>query len=1180
MAARCRVELFGGLRIVQGDRAVSRFRTRKTAALLAYLAYYPSRSHPREALIEMLWPWANPAAGRHSLSCALTSLRHQLEPPGVPVGTVIMADRQAVGLNPESVTTDVAEFEAALAASKTASGELGRIQLLTRAVQLYRGELLAGLLEDWITQEQLRLSERCVAALVELTSLLSQRGDHVAAIDNARRAIQIDPLREEPYRETMRLHAAAGETAAALRVYRELETVYQRELQEKPSRVARELARELERLAGPASAQETAQPAKVQGPAARPSAQRRRAPAKLPLGTASLLLLKLDAFRTEAVLAGVRREVRHYGGAELEGDDASYVATFPRAGDAVACAAACRRALEQPLRYAVHTSDVEADGGTLQHALQRACRIADAAHPRQILCSEATSFLLRQDLNGGLSLRGLGVHRFLDAPAPEHLFQVDDGIVPADFPPLKAESAYANRLPLQLTRFFGRQMEIASLRELLLRPDTRMVTLLGPPGSGKTRLAVETVRGLLEEFRGAVWWVSLIDLQDASGIPQRTLEALGGGASPADPIAQVVRFLAGRPSLLVFDNFEHLLAGVDVLTRLLRELPDLTCLVTSRQRLGLRGEREFRVDPLPVPELHIVDPEELLRCASVQLFVDRAQGTRPDFQVTAANGPVLGELCRRLEGVPLALELAAARAQVMSPAQIAKHLALPLELLKGRHGDPFQHSSLRAALEWSFALLPRDGQRCFMRLAVFRGGWTAEAAEAVCEDPMVLDHLAQLVECSLVQVEHGLEEPRFRMLEMVRHFAAERLEGSGTAAAVRILHLDYYHKRVEGFRGREERDFFKKVAADHDNFLAALVLDEPKDKVEDQMCMADILTHYWSGRDPRLGFALYCQIIERDRDSAPRYLRAQVLGDAGLLAEDLADYPRSRTLVEEALKINRALDKRGAIAGNLCNLANVEMRVGNYSSARSLLEEALAINRGLGNRSWEAVNLNNLGAIALEVGDYALARTHFELAVVIHRELGNWRSLAIALSNLGSTVGKLGDNDRARELLEESLSISREIGHRSSVAQDLTTLADVDIVTGNHAAASARLIEVLGLIEELGLRGEMDEAFRHAARVVCGTSDGRIASTVTIAALERAARLQGVAEYYREELGITLYPAALTGHERFLAELNEKLGKDRFARARDSGRAMSFEDAIRFATDGLLAISAKTNALP
>ncbi len=771
MDARCRIELLGGLRATQGDRTITRFRTQKTGALLAYLAYHRNRSHPRELLIEILWPEADLASGRNNLSLALSSLRRQFEPPGVPAGAILTTDRANVALNPALVTTDAAEFEALVNAAGSEDGP-ERLQALAEAAALYRGPLLPGYYEEWIEPERARLAEAYLAALRALARHHAQARDFPRALDYARRAVAADPLREEAHRSVMRLLAAAGQLSAALAQYRELEAVLRRELDRGPSERTRQLAREIEEAAGK-------------------GAPVRRQPA----GAATTRLGALEASQRSGS-----------DGAPVPGAPvtpspcpaALVPSTAPR--DATATRGAWTLPL-QLTRFFGRETELE--------------RLADLLHPGRQGSSGA-------EVQGPRGAEGQEDPRRQGSKGARE--QGRTGPEPPCAP-----------VPL--------------LPRSLAAPDeTRLVTLTGPGGTGKTRLAVEAARRLLNRFSGAVWFVPLADVSDARLLPEAIGDALRLPRSPGtDPFDLATEILARQPSLLVMDNLEQVIEeAAPFLQRLIERVPTLTCLVTSRQRLDLSAESEYSVTPLPTPR-GIDTPERLVEFDSVRLFVDRAQAVRPDFQVTNQNAPAVAELCDRLEGIPLAIELAAARAQVLSPAQMVQQLSplrrptswVPREgqgegsrrfdVLVSRRRDAVErHRTLRATLDWSYRLLSPDLQRMFARLSVFQGGWSLAAAEAVCDEPAALDRLEELRACSLVLAgEDGTAregQVRFRMLDTLSEYAAGQLSPPDLADA-RRRHLGYFLLLAEEaepqLHGPRQGEWLDRLETERANFRAA-----------------------------------------------------------------------------------------------------------------------------------------------------------------------------------------------------------------------------------------------------------------------------------------------------------------------------------------------------------------------
>ncbi len=1142
------IQLFGGLRIRQSERLITRFRTQKTGALLAFLAYHRQQSHARDVLIEMFWPDTTPESGRHNLSHALSSLRHQLEPPGVPAGAVLVADRFSVELNPEAFTTDVADFERALRAATQARNTPDQMPLLTQALEKYTGPLLPDYDEEWIALEQERLAQRFQQAATQLMALREKAGDGEGALEIARRTVSLDPLREESNRELLRLLAATGQLEAALRHYREYERVLERELGEEPGSALRQMAGQIE-----AQLAQSRPPLDLRAVAAMatpvPAAPRHIA---LPAGTVTFLITDIegstalwekagDAFRSALSRhhALLRGEFRRQGGQEVKEAGDSFLVVFAGVADALACAIACQRSLDtQPwpeevggllrVRMALHTGDVELEAGEY-HALllHRAARMLAAAHGGQILCSEATAGLLKGDLGPQVQLKDLGVWRLRDLEEPERLFQaVYPEMASAEFPPLHASPAQRAHLPLQFTRFFGREAEIARIGEMLASPETRLLTLTGPGGTGKTRLCIEAAGRFSETFAGAIWFVPLADLSDPGLIPQTILQAMSlpltGGQ---EPLEQLVTALTNQSTLLLLDNFEHLVAGgAEVVQTLLSRVPTLQCLVTSRQTLNLPGEGEFAVAPLPIPNGSDT-PERLSLFESVRLFVDRAQAAKPDFRITNSNAPAVAELCDRLEGIPLAIELAAARALVLTPSQMLVQLGSRFEFLVSRkRGIAERQRTLRATVDWSYRLLAPDVQRFFAQLCVFRGGWTPEAAEAVCEEPLALDMLAQLRECSLVTTQESESGIRFRMLESLREFGRDRLLESGESETTRRRQRDYFLRFAEEtaprLRAAKGAVWFQRVETEHDNLRAALewCLAQKNDEQNDAavgLRFCEALYNFWfSGFYLREARHYLTNALSRAADLGRTKERAVALGQCGLFTWFQGDSDVALPLLQEALAMSKELGDMEGVAEALHSLAWVASSQRDYARARTLLEESRALSQQSGDRNGLAQSLHSLGILAEYEGDYPKARLLYEQSLDLFRELGNHWRVAWVLHGLGFLALCGQDFARARSLLKESLALFCDGEVRWGEVRSLERFANLAMAEGQAT---------------------------------------------------RAVRLLGAAAAAREAIGWPLPPSAREEQDQISAAARSKLDGETFAVAWSEGQVMSLEQAVAYA---------------
>jgi predicted ATPase/DNA-binding SARP family transcriptional activator len=1197
-----RMELFGRLRAVpeeasrHGAAPLTRFRSRKTGLLLAYLALYPQRVHRREALIDRFWPEDEPDAARHNLRNAISWLRRQLEPPGVPTAAVLQADRESIALNPAVVDSDVRAMDAALRQAERATLPSERGAALRQVVTISQAELLTGYDEEWVVQERGWRSELFFQSLDRLLGLLQEMGNLPAALEYACRGVAADPLREESHRELMRLYAATGQRDAALRQFRDLEALLRGELDAEPSVETRTLAEEIGRGVWPAA--------------------------------------PCPAVRTE------------------------------------------------PARH---------------------------------------------------------------------------------------------NLPLPLTRLIGREAQATAVTALIGRK--RLVTLIGPGGVGKTRLVLRVAEGLTDGFFHGVRLVDLAPVADAgliasqiaavlgvreSGPPQPALPTAATGAvgtHPGGPLLDaLVDALRPREMLLLLDNCEHLAAGCARLTEaLLSSCPGLKVLATSRTVLGVRGEQLYPVPPLSLPPETMPPSEALLASESVQLFAEQASLSLPDFRVTEENAAAIAAICRRLDGLPLAIELAAARVAALSPAQIAARLTDRLRLLTGSGGTaPTRHHSLAATLDWSHNLLAPPERALFRRLAVFTGGGTLAAIEAVCagsgESHNVLDRLTTLVRSSLLEHQQVEGEARYRMLETVHEYARERLEEAGEADAVRAAHrewcLAWVARPDPGFSRWQEA-----MKREYGNLRAALAGAVERDEWDAALRLAVALGPLWRfGYQWIDGAAWLGRLLAvPEADVAPE-LRAQALTIAGKLAFYEGDAATARRCLEEGVAVLRARGMRRELIAPLRDLGVVllnllhdlpsatacgeELRslceevgdrhgllragedlaairwvagdyrrahalrraylplvrelltshtegrcrwfwtpafsaglLGEFAEAIALMEESLrppgngAARRTVGpapaatachtagflarheewltqvRRTWTGYTWKSelvaAGRLWFEHGAYEAARRYWEEALGLLHEVEGWnealhvlnhlahlarlqgrfdaaeryigegrrvaearghrRALADALREEGALASDRGDFAAACEPLEQSLSLCREIGHGWPTALGLGDLGVRALRAGDRDAARRLLDEAVALCDWMGrpqgnalaltqraalheVDGEVDAVRplllralalrRHFAHRpgVAACLEGLAALPATGPA--RAARLLGAAEALRRSVGAAIPPPERPARDRRVVALRDSLGEAAFAAAWREGEAWSLEDAVRAAKEG------------
>ncbi len=1097
MDTRLRITMLGRLSVRRADAVHDRFSTRKTAALLARLAVPPGTSRRREDLIEMLWPGATPELGRRSLRTALASLRRQLEPPGVAAGSVLRADRSEVGLVPGSVDTDVVQFEAAIARAAEGSVQ-DREARLRDAAAAYTGPLLPGVEEDWVPPERERLAGLHLQVVRRLVEALRDRGDVVGALEFARAAVRADPLREELHAELIILLHADGQETAARQAWDQFVRVIRVELDAAPSALVR---RRLEAaLAKPSSLSARTERVAVAGRAVEgPPA---------PAGTVTLLLLDL-AEADDAAVAMALDALPSAGGFPIGPDAGVWGFAFARAD--AAATAAVRLAAGVPewqrCRAILFSGDLENSGqGYSGPLLIQAAALMAAAPRGQIMVSEPTAALLEGRLSGDASLVDIGTYRLDHRRTRLYRMLAPDlplGMAAAPTLPRWLEGS----LPAELTRFFGRTTELAHLAELLLRGE-RLVTLTGTGGTGKTRLALQLATQLRTEFRGALLWVPAADLTDAGLLLGAVLQALGLPRADADPIQAIVAAISDQPWLLLLDNLEQLgpLAGAKV-QALLEHNPRLQILATSRVRLAVPGECEYPVGPLPLP-----DPSAGLEAAaaapSVALLVDRAQSARPDFQVTPRNLSAIVELIGRLEGLPLAVELAASRAGVLSPAQMLERLTEhPTELSTVRADRPERHRSLRATMEWSFGLLSPPLRQIYSRLSAFRGGWTLQAAEELAVAELTahlspLDALGQLRSHSLIQVRDSATETRFLMLESLREFAGECLLPH-EADALHRAHAEYYLglAREVGrcLEGPERRSALDRQAPDLDNARRALLWSQDHDPLlEVQLAAAlyrywRVAGHYREGREWLADALARSAAMAGQSDQIDRH-RADALYALGYMHFECSDLELARGCFERSLAERVRLGDPSEQALCHVGLATLHYQTSGYMEALAQFRRAEELVRPLNDIAFLAYLTGAIGQVAYALGELDAADAGFRQAWELSRDAGNLGTAGSLLGCLSKVCLRRGMLDQAWEYQLEAVRLLRRSGSAAVLTNEVVGLALCAVMREDWAAAELHAREALELATGIQNDWSIGCAHRALGSVALGQGDAEAAA--------------------------------------------------------------------------------------
>jgi non-specific serine/threonine protein kinase len=713
----------------------------------------------------------------------------------------------------------------------------------------------------------------------------------------------------------------------------------------------------------------------------------------------------------------------------------------------------------------------------------------------------------------------------------------------------------------------ARQVELENASRLIVEPAVRLLTLTGPGGVGKTRLALAAAERVRDAFE-AVLFVDLAPVRE----PRLVLNAISEAMSVAEIDMRLLREGVSReptePGLLVvLDTCEHVLAAAPQLARLLETSPRLKVLATSREPLRLRWEHQYAVRPLLLPTDRDAGPGELERVPAVALFLERARAVRPEFRLDARNAASVVEMCRQLDGLPLALELAAARTKILAPAAIVARTTDRLDLLRtDTHDAAARHRTLRASMDWSHDLLDPAAQALFRRLAVFRGELTAAAAQAVCattaEHGSLLDALEQLVDKSLLQAcEGGEGQPRFRMLETIRGYALERLVASPDAGEVQQrfarFYLELAERAAHGLGGRDQLTWIECLAREYDNLRAALDWCASAEGDDDTgLRLGSALLRYWTTRGRlREAEQRLEAVLERGGGSAGP--RATALAATGVIAALQGDHVRARRLNEEALRLWQDLADQRGVATAFENLGTSSIALGALEEGSALHTSAFEIRVALGDMAGQAQSLHSLAVVAQRRGDLQRASSLLSECLELYRSLGDTQRFAGGLETLGGVLRQQGDDARARSVYEQSLTLRRQLGDRLGMATVLLQLAWQANAETDHGRATALAADSLRLSWEVGARWHVAECLELLGILASGRSKW-----------QRAYRLLSAGEALRETLGQAHQRADAQAYARARAELSAALGGTAFAKAWAAGRGGLLEDAVQYALAG------------
>ncbi len=850
--------------------------------------------------------------------------------------------------------------------------------------------------------------------------------------------------------------------------------------------------------------------------------------------------------------------------------DAFYV-VFTTAGDALLAAVAAQKSLFaeawareiSPLRVrmALHTGEAERRGNDyFGQTLNRVARILSSGHGGQVLLSQVTQELVRSALPPDVTLRDLAEHRLKDIEQPEHIFQLVIAHLPCDFAPLKTLGQRPNNLPILLTPFVKREQDQNAVYTLLMQEHVRLVTLVGPGGTGKTRLGLEIARYSADSFSDGLYFVDLSIVRDAEAVLSAITQVIGIQETSDEAIKE---YLNGKV-LLLLDNFEQAVDAAPLITKLLVLCPRLKILVTSRASLHVEGEHEYLVPPLRVPILKPpLDLEVLARYEAVALFLLQAQAVKSGFMLTETNAAAVIEICAQLDGLPLAIELAASHINLLTPQAMLRRLKNRLMSLKGGMANrSARQQTLRGTIGWSYDLLNEQEKYLFMQIAIFSGGCTLEAIEAVClpseeSTQELFDIIGSLLDKSLLrkqEQEEAREDFRFEMLGTIREYALEQLERTTTVDRLRLRHRDYYLQLAEQVAplliSGEQKHWLAHLSEEHENMQAALKWCLEHHDGEVGLRLAIALWRFWLMRghvdSGRKWFEKLLRI-----SSSPTAIRAKALEEASALARSQNDYEQAAALGAEALALGEALGDQEIISGAYITLADAAMYRGDSSQTIALLEKSLAIRRELGDIRGTASLLNNLGNVALREGQFDRAITLHNDSLTLLQEVGDEFAIATVLNNLGDVEQQRENYQQAIMWYEACLKLCREEDYAWGITASLIDLGNVAYRQGNYQHALDLYRESLQLSTEIGA---------NLGIALCFEGLGQIAYRQN--QLEPAIRLFAQAKSLRSSAGIIMQQSDQVMYNMAIETLRMQLGDGVFDTLWQTGSILKLNQAL------------------
>ena len=853
------------------------------------------------------------------------------------------------------------------------------------------------------------------------------------------------------------------------------------------------------------------------------------------------------------------------------------------------------------VRMGLHTGSAELHENDYRGYLSMAKvqRIMSVAYGGQVLLSNPSAELLHNELPKEISLRDMKEHRLKGLPDPERLWQVIAPNLQEDFPPLQSLKEIPNNLPVQLTSFIGREREVEQIKKRLEK--NRLVTLTGSGGVGKTRLSIQVASEVLDEYPNGVWLVELAPVIDPALVTQTVCSTLD--VTPQGKIAALnvlTDYLHSKKLLLVMDNCEHLIDACAQLSEiLLLTCHDLRILASSREALGIEGENPYRVPSLSLADSHS-DLKTIGQCEAVQLFVERTKTILPGYALTELNAPTIAQICQRLDGIALAIELAASCVKILKVEQIRERLDDAFRLLTGgsRTALPRQQT-LRGTIDWSYNLLSVEERIVLQSLSVFVGGWTLDAAESVCDNDNMLDLLTRLVDKSLVAVDlEHIYEPRYYLLETIRQYAREKLAESGEGERIRAKHLDYFLKLAQRAEpelyGAGQIEWSQRLEDEYENTWAALEWSLLNNPARAQQLAAALWWSWELNGHLREGYEWLEKMLAVNPEEKT-IIRAKLLTGAGWLTSMLGLGEQiGKTYCEASIVLFRELGDEQSTALSLFVLSALAVSHSDYAQALALTEKSRELFRKAGNKWGVRSAFLQLGGIVRAQENFEQAQKSYEESLLLAKEIGDQEGLGVALLSIGTIAEKQGDDERAIELYEEALRIEKVVRHKIAISWALVALGMIHIRRGDYAKAEALFDENIEISRKTGKQADIAYSLQALGMIACyqgnypkarslyteslrlllplGDRVDLAECIISIArflaaqgSFEKFARLLGAAEGVVPDIKKKMFALFNIETEKYVTNARGALGEEAYTAAHEAGGQMNLDEAVAYA---------------